>query len=213
MKQLQPDLWQSSRYSSGELNTYAYLVKRPKAGNILFYNTGNEADLAAIDKLGGIEYQLLSHRDEASPSLARIKERFGNKLGCSALEVPSIGAHTEVDLTLKPGDQQLGDVQVIETPGHTDGSVCFFYTSPHGKSYLFTGDTIFPWDGKLSTLAFPQNGGSVTSLAASLNRLREFAPDIVMSSAFVGDVAEMKFTGTEWIQAIDDAISDLQVAR
>lgn len=73
MKQLYDDLWQSERYSSGVLNTHAYFLQREQ-GNVLFYNTGATNDLDPIDELGGISYQLLTHRDEAGASLAGIKK-------------------------------------------------------------------------------------------------------------------------------------------
>jgi len=36
-----------------------------------------------------------------------------------------------------------GNVEVIPTPGHTRGSVCFLAGSAEGKKYLFTGDSLF----------------------------------------------------------------------
>jgi len=147
MKQLQEDLWQSTIHSMDTLNTYAYFLRRPE-GNVLFYNTGNDGDLEKIAELGGMQFQLLSHRDESGPSLKRIKDRFGSKLCCSALEAPVIGKDVLIDVTFQEEDHHLGDIDIIHTPGHTAGSICFFYKSPYGKSYLFTGDTIFQSDGK-----------------------------------------------------------------
>ena len=40
-------------------------------------------------------------------------------------------------------------------------------------------------------------------------RLRDLKPDIVMSSAFVGDVSFVEDIGDEWAQAIDDNVSRL----
>lgn len=193
----------------GTLNTHAYFLRRPE-GNVLFYNTGDEGDLEKIAALGGIQFQLLSHRDEAGPSLNRIKDRFGSKLCCSALEALIIGNDAPVDITFQSSDHHLGDIEIIHTPGHTDGSICFFYKSPYGKSYLFTGDTIFQWDGKWATLVIPRAGASEASLADSLLRLRDLNPDIVMCSAFVGDVSFVEVVGDEWAQAIDDNVSRLR---
>lgn len=192
----------------GALNTHAYFLRRPD-GNVLFYNTGHDADLDQIAELGGIRFQLLSHRDESGLSLKRIKDLFGSRLCCSALEAPVIGKDAQVDIAFQSSDHRLGDVDIIHTPGHTAGSVCFFYKSPYGKSYLFTGDTIFQSDGKWATLFFPQAGGSEAALADSLLRLRNLNPDMVMCSAFVGDVSVVKVTGDEWAQAIDDTIHRL----
>lgn len=193
----------------GTLNTHAYFLRRPE-GNVLFYNTGNDGDLDQIAELGGIRFQLLSHRDESGPSLNRIKDRFGSRLCCSALEAPIIGKDAPVDVTFQVEDRQLGDIDIIHTPGHTAGSICFFYKSPYGKSYLFTGDTIFQSGGKWATLAFPQAGGSEAALADSLLRLRDLNPDVVMCSAFVGAVSVVEVTGDEWAQAIDENVSRLR---
>ena len=108
-----------------------------------------------------------------------------------------------------PGEDRIEDVPIIHTPGHTDGSVCFFYRSPSGKSYLFTGDTIFQWDGEWSTLVLPGSGGRADDLAASLTKLREIGPDLVMSSGFVGEVAYREVTRDEWTPVLDDRIASL----
>ena len=192
----------------GMLNTHAYFLRRPE-GNVLFYNTGNDDNLEQIAELGGIQFQLLSHRDESGSSLNRIKERFGSKLCCSALEAPMIGKDAQIDVTFQLRDHHLGDIEIIHTPGHTAGSICFFYKSPYGKSYLFTGDTIFQSNAKWATFVLPQAGGSKASLAESLIRLRDLNPDIVMSSAFVGDVSFVEIIGDEWAQAIDDNVRRL----
>lgn len=193
----------------GSLNTHAYFLRR-SAGNVLFYNTENEDDFEEMAGLGGVQFQLLSHRDESGPSLNRIKDRFGSRLCCSALEAPIVGRDAPVDLTFQVEDHHLGDIDIIHTPGHTEGSICFFYKSPYGKSYLFTGDTIFQLRAKWATLVFARAGGSKASLAESLIRLRDLNPDIVMSSAFVGDVSVVEVTGDEWAQVIDDNVSRLR---
>ncbi|MDE3263059.1 MAG: MBL fold metallo-hydrolase [Acidobacteriota bacterium] len=209
MKQLQPDLWQSTIHRAGILNTHAYFLARP-TGNILFYNTGNEADLQEMAERGGVAYQLLTHRDEAGPSQARISDRFGCKLGCSAIEAPFVGVHGEPDLLFGPGDDRIEDVAIIRTPGHTDGSICFFYESPYGRSYLFSGDTIFQWDGEWSTLVLPGFGGSAADLARSLTKLKEISPDLVMSSGFVGEVACREVAPDEWPAVLDDRVAALR---
>ena len=208
MKQLQPDLWQSTIHRAGILNTHAYFLARP-AGNILFYNTGNEADLQEMAERGGVAYQLLTHRDEAGPSQARVRDRFGSRLGCSAIEAPFVSPHGKPDLLFGPGHDRIEDVAIIHTPGHTDGSICFSYRSPYGKSYLFSGDTIFQWDGEWSTLVLPGSGGNAADLARSLTRLKEISPDLVMSSGFVGEVAYREVTRVGWTAVLDATIARL----
>lgn len=196
MKQLYEDVWQSERYSSGILNTHAYLLTRPD-GNILFYNTGLASDLDKISELGGIRYQLLTHRDEVGGSQKRIKKLFGSTLGVGILEAPYAEKHSEVDIKFDTVDTELENIKIYFTPGHTDGSICYFYESPFGKSYLFSGDTFFKWNGRWSTFVIEGFGGTDELMLASLKKLRELRPDVVMSSGFVGDISHGEVTNDE----------------
>ncbi len=210
MEQVYPDLWQTKRHSSGILNSYTYLLEHPD-GNILFYNTNNEEDLQYIEDLGGIKYQLLTHRDEAGASLNRIRERFGSTLMFSEGEAEAISKYAKADRFFDYGDHKPGDIDVLETPGHTSGSVSFVYQSPHGKTYLFTGDTFFQWNGRWATLILNKAGGAKPALINSLHKLRVLKPDVVMSSGFVGEAGgPHEVTVREWRQAIDIEIIRLQ---
>ena len=202
MKQLYEDLWQSTRHDAGAYRSHGYLLRCPE-GNTLIYSISDEADLDAIEELGGVEHQLLSHRDESGPILNTIRDRFDSKLCCGVLEVPAISADAAVDVAFEASDVSLGEIEIIHTPGHTDGSVCFFYRSPHGKSYLFPGDTFFRNEGQWSIFVIEQAGGSYAELARSLERLRELDPDVVLCSAFVGEEALVEPKAGEWAQAID----------
>ena len=209
MHQISKDLWQSSRYSSGMLNSHAYLLTRD-SGNILFYNTADNDDLEHIHRLGGIQYQLLTHRDESGASLRRIRERFQSKLGCSQAETPYIGKDSDIDLVFDSTDLHLEDIQILHTPGHTDGSISFFYQSPHGQNYLFTGDTFFQWDGKWRTFVMKNAGGSREDMVSSLKKLGSLDPDLVMSSGFVGEVAYREVTSGSWRSALEQEIQKLE---
>ena len=212
MKRLYEDLWQSTLHDAGAYQSHGYVVTRPD-GNALIYNIGHESDIEKIAGLGGVGHQLLSHRDESGPSLNRIRERLGSTLQASALEAEAIGKDAAVDVKLGPDDCGLGGIEIIHTPGHTDGSICFFYRSPHGRSYLFTGDTFFQADGRWTTFVIEEAGGSREALAESLTRLRELNPDVVLSSAFVNEAAVVEPGEEEWAQAIDAAVERLTRAR
>ena len=60
--------------------------------------------------------------------------------------------------------------QVLETPGHTRGSVCFYLKE---QGVLFSGDTLFA--GSVGRTDFP--GGSFTALRRSLESLKKLAPE------------------------------------
>ena len=70
---------------------------------------------------------------------------------------------------------QLGDfsIQVLYTPGHTDGSVCFQI-----EECLFTGDTILK--GKIGRVDLP--GGNVSTLINSLKIISELPENLIIYS-------------------------------
>ncbi len=205
MKQIYPDLWQSKIYSSGMLNTHAYLLTRPEE-NILFYNIGNRKDLDKIVELGGIKYQLLTHRDEVGASLKRIKNEFSPMMGIGKLEALYAKKHVTTDIEFDNQDTEIENVKVFFTPGHTNGSICYYYESPYGKSYLFSGDTIFKWDGRWSTFVIKGFGGTNQDMMTSLQKLRKLKPDVVLSSGFLGNEPYGEVTNKEWVEVIDKLI-------
>ena len=68
---------------------------------------------------------------------------------------------------LKVGEIEL---QVLHTPGHTPGGVCFYIPS---EQTLISGDTLF--QGSIGRLDFPT--GDAPSMWRSLKRLAELAPE------------------------------------
>ena len=71
------------------------------------------------------------------------------------------------------GMNQIGSFQldVLHTPGHTDGSVCIGY-----KNHLFTGDTLFQCSVGRTDLY----SGSDSKLKQSLQRLSSLHPDTLI---------------------------------
>ena len=103
MEQIQPDLWQTRVENPAPgLTTHAYLLIRSE-GNILFYNTGHEDEIAAMEELGGVWRQYLSHRDELGDSLKVIGERYGAGLAMppSARISPDIGRRTSSSIVAR----------------------------------------------------------------------------------------------------------------
>jgi hydroxyacylglutathione hydrolase len=215
MRQIFPDLWQSSAErpipNMPNVVSNAYLLTRA-SGNVLFYNIGregalpaeNSADLSHIDDLGGISLQLLGHWHEASPSLVRIQHQFGSELGVHRDDATRVEAEGGlVPERLFSGRETLLDIDVIPTPGHTAGSVSFLYRSPHGRTYLFTGDTIVP-SGNGWTAA-PLRESDRTKLRESLTLLGSLKPDVVIAAAAVGTGTLQEVTEESWREAIDGA--------
>ena len=209
MKQLYPDLWQTIvDKGSMSLNTHAYFLQRDQ-GNVLFYNTSNLEDIQHIERLGGVTYQYLSHRDEAGSSLVEIKQTFNSKLCCDILEEPYVGKFCPVDITFEKVKIHSDTIEIISTPGYTLGGLSYIYSSLYVLRYLFTGDTIFQWDGKWSTLVIEKAGGSTSELIKSLLLLRDVNPNVVICSASIGDTSVVEVTSEEWKLVIDNTIKRL----
>ena len=211
MKQIYPDLWRTVPEQPlpdelPDLMMHAYLLLREQ-GNLLFCRAEHDVDHRQIRELGGITHQYLTHWHEAAPGLARLKEAFGSKLACHRLAEPTVSRFSPVDLTFETREVHLGDLEVIPTPGHTPGSTCFLYELPHGKTYLFAGDTIFPSRGSWEALVWED--GSEADLRNSLAMLRGLAPDVVLCGASVADVPFREMSQPEWHAAVDQAARSL----
>ncbi|MXX48212.1 MAG: MBL fold metallo-hydrolase [Chloroflexi bacterium] len=214
MEQLEPDLWQTSpRAVADGVSTRAYLLTKP-SGNLLIYNLGEdqEGDLDSIEELGGVSVQVLSHRDEASPALSKVRDRFASRLAYHEADAAAIRDQGEADLSIAPGcdDPALAGVEILHTPGHTPGSVTLRYESPHGKTYLFTGDTIVPVSGGWATAVYPELESDAGALVESLTSLRDQSADLLVSSAFVGESGVVELAADAWCEAIDGRIASLQ---
>lgn len=214
MKQLAPDLWQTStRTLFDGVYSHAYLLTRPQ-GNLLLYSIGEDQqdDLDAIEQLGGVDVQVLSHRDEIGPALNLIRDRFGSRLGYHEADDHAIRETAAADLFVDAdcGDSLLEGIEVLHTPGHTPGSICLRYESPHGKSYLFTGDTIVPSADSWATGVYAEIEGDAADLVESLTRLRDHSADLVISSAHGTGSGYVETTPDAWRDAIDGRIESLK---
>jgi glyoxylase-like metal-dependent hydrolase (beta-lactamase superfamily II) len=93
----------------------------------------------------------------------------------------SSGSSAPSDSIFKQRDIQL---QIIRTPGHTQGSLSFLLESG-GKRLLFCGDLVAS-EGKISTmhdLEWPYVGtAGIAAEFDSLNNMRDVAPDMMLPS-------------------------------
>ena len=118
---------------------------------MLFYHAPNEADFEQLAALGGIEHHIVSHRHEAEPSPDPVKMAFGARLCSDAVEAPEISKESQVDLVFAADDGRLGSIDVLHTPGHTQGGISCTYRSPHGELYTRykTGVPLLPSVGQV----------------------------------------------------------------
>ncbi|WP_292438645.1 MBL fold metallo-hydrolase [Methylophaga sp.] len=199
MKQIQSDLWETSVESPFPgLTTHAYLWIRDN-GNVLFYNTSQQNEIQQMAALGGVAYQLLSHRDELGGSINQIRDLYAAKLGGHRAELEAFAEVCQPDIVFEQRQWLFDDLEVIPTPGHTPGSCCFLAKSSEGSTVLFTGDTLYWSDTGLRPGLLPFSDRD--QLIQSLSVLETVSPDLVCSSAFSGQDG-FKTMGGDWAEQL-----------
>lgn len=202
MKQILSDLWETAVESPFPgLTTHAYLWTRDN-GNVLFYNTSQQADIQQMADLGGVAYQLLSHRDEVGRSIIQIRDSYSALLGGHQAELEAFSEVVQPDIIFEQRQWLFDDLEVIPTPGHTPGSCCFLAKTDEGRTVLFTGDTLYWSDTGLRPGLLPFSDRE--QLIQSLNLLETVSPDVVCSSAFSGQSGYREIKG-DWIEQLSVA--------
>ena len=106
--------------------------------------------------------------------IRKVAPQYGHALGARAFEP---------DILLREGTLEIGDVsfQVIHTPGHSPGSVCFYRPD---EKVLFSGDVVFK--GGIGRTDLPMGDGA--ALKESIRRLSVLDIEYVLSGH--GDIVE-----------------------
>ena len=184
---------------SGLFQENSYLLGCAKTRRAAIIDPGDNTAVRGLIKwIGGhdfsLDYILLTHGHiDHIGGVADLQRRFATAVclhrndqvllqGSAAqarmfdLPAPTIFA---VDRWISHGDRlTVGEIEleVIETPGHTPGSVCFYLPD---RDTLFSGDTLF-WGSVGRT---DLSGGSTTNLLTSIHqRLLTLPPQTVVYS-------------------------------
>lgn len=212
MKQIYPDLWQTSEQRQfSTLTAHGYLLVRPE-GNALFYNPQSTDDFGAFTDLGGVKFNYLSHCHEVSGNVRDTSNYFGAQLcGHSNLKRYFDAANQSDCYFSNPeGEVHSRSIEVIHAPGHTDSNVCYRYRSPHGKTYLFVGDTIYLDNGTWNAIVVSGDGGERLELADTLRMLRDVDIDVIVPSVAVGESRAVEISRSEWHGIIDPILQRLE---
>ncbi len=211
LKQLYPDLWQSPADKRfGSLTAHAYVLALPNDRVVLYTSTRADV-MAAIAAGGSVSYQYLSHCHEVDGALSASRDALGAQLYCHVANKPYFEAHgiPGADVYTESVRETHGSLEVIHTPGHTTSNLCYLYDSPHGKRYLFVGDTLYLDGGTWNTVIVGSDGGNANQLRDSLALLRDVDPDVIITSISVGETTVPEVTREEWHVIIDDRIAAL----
>ncbi|MEZ4712485.1 MAG: MBL fold metallo-hydrolase [Caldilineaceae bacterium] len=126
---------------------YSYLLKR-EGGNIFLPRMAKQAtindELEAIADAGGIQSIYVTDFHFAGAGLQAVADRFQVPIQCSTVEAPKIRKRGPRDLAPFAFNRHHLEEgwEVIPTPGHTTGGVCFLWRDGEER-YLFTGDFLY----------------------------------------------------------------------
>lgn len=139
-----PDVFFCGYASPDSYGASAWLIRRPD-GNVLVDSPRAAAPLmAAIERLGGVRWMFLTHRDDVADHAAYAR-RFGAERAMHRRDVTA--GTREVERVLD-GDAPVAlaeDLLVVPVPGHTPGSAALLF-----RDVLFTGDHLWGTrDGRL----------------------------------------------------------------
>lgn len=176
----------------GMLGTNCWFLQNPEDGAMLIVDpaASPEKIFSQITKMGGTPKAiLLTHghydhmlaadeiRDRYQiPVYAHEKEQEVLKDAHKNLSALWSSPYTmEADRTVREGEVLSAagyEIQVLHTPGHTQGSVCYYLPE---QKLLMSGDTLFC--GSYGRYDFPTSSGR--DLAASVRRLLKELPEDV----------------------------------
>ena len=142
---------------AGAIGTNVYLVMNKETKELIVIDPADEADriMAKAGDMGGRPVAIFLTHGHFDHILAvnAIKEKYGIPVLANELEyevmkeqpfgMMSAGSEIKIDIPIKDGDilSYAGfDIEVLHTPGHTCGSVCFYFRE---NGVLFSGDTLF----------------------------------------------------------------------
>ncbi len=141
----------------------------------------------------------------------------------STYYMPEVPTHpTTVDVELKGGEQlEFGDTrfEVIATPGHTPGSVCYLMTRA-GLRAMFTGDVIQQLGlgkgvplGTYTAYLPPRYRGDARDFLGSLKRLRLMpVPDLILPGHPRSDTPSQSphLSQQRWTQILDEGVAEME---
>ena len=174
----------------GSVSTNCYLLKNKETGEMLIIDPGDNAgkiEQKILEMQGKPIAILLTHGHfDQILAAEEIRKKYNVPIYADQKEEKTL-QDARINLTAYQGngytlkaDVYLTDLQVeelagfsvqmIETPGHTVGSCCYYLKD---EDVLFSGDTVFC--GSVGRTDFP--GSSSAAIVNSLHRLLDALPD------------------------------------
>ena len=177
-------------FEMGYIGTNCYVVSNEQGNCAIIDCDGNTTALYNYIDQNNLKptHILLTHGHfDHIGAVEEVQEKYGCLVCACEKEIPLLASpelnasnmsHRPLsltpDVTVKEGDSvTVGDLEfkVMETPGHTEGSICFVIANT-----IFSGDTLFL--GSCGRVDFPT--GDAKTMMDSLKRLKNLEGDYVV---------------------------------
>ena len=194
------------RLMGGNLESNGYIIYQKEGGDCYIIDPGYNPDkfikTVKESKLNVAGILLTHHHYDHVGGVKKIRDLKGCPVYMHKGDVDMY--RDEVDAVLEDGDTvNLDDeiIKVLHTPGHTEGSVCFFSE----KSKLaFTGDTVFNVDLGRTDL----KDGSAQKMEQSIRNVVNLWDNDITIYPGHGDPCNMKFVrkvNREFLDIVESA--------
>lgn len=183
---------------------FSWLLQR-KAGNYLIGCAAMGENIAELEKLGGVSKVFLTDIHFAQKWHGEVADHFKAKLVCHATDEESVikKCRTENLQLIEKRTRLDADLEIIPTPGHADGGLCYSWT-PGKRSYLFTGDFLCH---ATSGWAVFCGKAKRKIMKQSLTTVGELKVQTLCPGVSEGDPVPMRsFKGAEYNKLINDTI-------
>lgn len=169
----QDDRLEITKVVVGPMDNNVYVARCRETGQSVLIDAANEAEklLELCRRLDvGLVLETHGHADhiQAVPAL----REAGYRVGVHPADADMLPGH---DFLVEDGDVIEGGrlrLEVMHTPGHTPGSVCF---AVEGSPVVFSGDTLFP--GGPGATRFPYSSFPGIIRAIDERLFQRFPPD------------------------------------
>ena len=189
-------------FSSSPKGTNVYLLINGQEAAVIDVAHSNNDIKNTLDELGArLKYILVTHGHLSHiHSISQVKKEMGGMVclhKADAELLKEVDSHLEPDLLLKDNvSLKLGKttIEVLHTPGHTPGSLCFHIREVKA---LFTGDTLFK--GEFGRIRGPHSMGL---MLRSLKRLNSVIPP--KTTVYPGHGPSTTLSKEAWLDTLDN---------
>jgi len=188
-------------------DNYGVLLHDPETGATASIDAPEAAAVETALKATGwklTDILVTHHHADHTDGIMELKEKYKCRVVAPAAEAAQIPG---VDLTVREGDKvEVGKLSanVIETPGHTNGHIAYWF---HADKLAFVGDTLFSIGcGRVIE-------GTPGMMWRSLLKLRDLPDDTDIYCGHEYTAANIKFAKTIEPDNMDLAAREAEVTR